>query len=208
MAIVTFTFVVYLIPGMWGAPLKGMSGYLPPIHTQDFKLSENVVAQPELRTVDGKIPKYSEFLHLPHNLQGFFNLEEAEAYAKSVNKPLLVDFTGHGCVNCREMEQRVWSNPEVLRILRDHYVIVALYSDDKTTVSESDWVTTKSGKVLKSLGKIGSYTALEVYGVNAQPYYILQGIDGKILVEPRGYDLDVDAYIKFLESGIEAFNKR
>ena len=212
MAIVTFTFVVYLIPGMWGAPLKGMSGYLPPIHTQDFKLSENIgggaAAQPELRTVDGKAPKYSEFLHLPHNLQGFFNLEEAEAYAKSVNKPLLVDFTGHGCVNCREMEQRVWSNPEVLRILRDHYVIVALYSDDKTTVPESDWVTTKSGKVLKSLGKIGSYTALEVYGVNAQPYYILQGVDGKMLVEPRGYDLDVDAYIKFLESGIEAFNKR
>ena len=212
LAIVTFTFVVYLIPGMWGAPLKGMSGYLPPIHTQDFKLSENVggsaVAQPELRTVDGDAPKYSDFLHLPHNLQGFFDLGEAEAYAKSVNKPLLVDFTGHGCVNCREMEQRVWSDPEVLKILRNDYVIVALYSDDKTTLPEADWFTTPSGKVLKSLGKIGSYIAREKYGVNAQPSYIVQGVDGKVLLEPRGYNLNVDEYIKFLKSGVEAFNKR
>lgn len=208
LAILTFSFVIYLIPGMWGAPLKGMSGYLPPLHTQDYKIESNYGGQSPvtLLTVDGEKPKYSDFLHLPHNLQGFFTLEQGEAYAKSVNKPLLIDFTGHGCVNCREMEQRVWSDPQVLAILRDSYVIVALYSDDKTTLPESDWLTTKSGKILKGLGKINSYIAREKYSVNSQPSYILQGRDGKLLANPRGYDLDIDKYIDFLKSGIEAYN--
>ena len=213
LAIITFSFVVYLIPGMWGAPLKGLSGYLPPLHTQDFVIGQvgSAAASGEpgmLLTADGKKPKHSDFLHLPHGLEGFFDLQEAEAYAAKVDKPLFIDFTGHGCVNCREMEARVWSDPQVLDILRRDYVIAALYSDDKKVLPESEWVTTDSGKVLKSLGKINSYYALKTYGVNAQPYYVLQGRDGKTLVPPRGYDLNVENFVQFLRSGIEAYKKQ
>ncbi len=213
LAIVVFSFVVYMIPGMWGAPLKGLSGYMPPLATQDFVLSAggsgSAVAgandEHHICTVDGKAPKYSDFLHLPHGLVGFFDMKEAEAYAAKVGKPIFIDFTGHGCVNCREMEARVWSDPEVLRILRDEYVIVALYVDDKKELPESEWVTTDAGKVLKGLGKINSHYALTKYGVNAQPYYVLQGADGQTLVEPRKYDLDVAAFVDFLKKGVEAY---
>ena len=122
-----------------------------------------------------------------------------------MNKPLFIDFTGHGCVNCREMESRVWSDPEVLAILRDDYVICALYSDDKKQLPESEWVTTDGGKVLKSLGKINSYLARKTYGVNAQPCYILQGHDGQLLAPPRGYDLDVAGFAEFLRAGLKAY---
>ena len=211
LAIVTFSFVVYLIPGMWGAPLKGLSGYLPPLHTQDFVIGKEAPTASGgetrmLLTVEGQKPKHSDFLHLPHGLEGFFDLKEAEAYAAKVGKPLFIDFTGHGCVNCREMEARVWADPQVLDILRNDYVIVALYSDDKKVLPEDEWVTTDTGKVLKSLGKINSYYALKTYGVNAQPYYVLQGRDGKQLVPPRGYDLNVDNFVGFLKSGVEAYN--
>ena len=211
LAIAVFTFVVYLIPGMWGAPLKALSGYLPPLTTQDFVLGQttsagaSVSATAPLRTVDGKAPKYSDVLHLPHGLEGFFDLKEAEAYAARAGKPLFIDFTGHGCVNCREMEARVWSDPRVLELLRNDYVICALYSDDKMELPESEWVTTESGKVLRSLGKINAHYALKTFGVNAQPYYVLQGRDGRMLIEPRGYDLDVEAFVDFLRRGVEAY---
>nr|WP_106633971.1 cytochrome c biogenesis protein CcdA [Alistipes sp. Marseille-P5061] len=211
LAIAVFTFVVYLIPGMWGAPLKALSGYLPPLTTQDFVLGQttsagaSVSATAPLRTVDGKAPKYSDVLYLPHGLEGFFDLKEAEAYAARAGKPLFIDFTGHGCVNCREMEARVWSDPRVLELLRNDYVICALYSDDKVELPESEWVTTESGKVLRSLGKINAHYALKTFGVNAQPYYVLQGRDGRMLVEPRGYDLDVEAFVDFLRRGVEAY---
>lgn len=206
LSIAAFSFVVYMIPGLWGAPLKGLSGYLPPMHTQDFVVGQGSattrVTSPEIGAA-----KYSDFLHLPHNLEGFFDITEAEAYAAKVGKPLFVDITGHGCVNCREMEARVWSDPTVQQILRDDYVIVALYTDDKTILEESSWVTTDSGKRLKGLGKINSHYALTTYGVNAQPYYIIQDNDGEQLVEPRGYNLDVDQFIAFLRAGVEEYNK-
>ena len=217
LAIIVFSFVVYMIPGMWGAPLKALSGYLPPLTTQDFVLGQHTAAVPTgtsasgshaLLTVEGKQPKYSDFLHLPHGLEGFFDLKEAEAYAAKVGKPLFIDFTGHGCVNCREMEARVWSDPQVLDILRNDYVIVALYSDDKKVLPESKWVTTDAGKVLKGLGKINSYYALKTYGVNAQPYYVLQGADGRPLVAPRGYDLSVEGFVEFLQSGLAAYKQQ
>ena len=217
LAIIVFSFVVYMIPGMWGAPLKALSGYLPPLTTQDFVLGQHTAAvsagtsasgSHTLLTVEGKQPKYSDFLHLPHGLEGFFDLKEAEAYAAKVGKPLFIDFTGHGCVTCREMEARVWSDPQVLDILRNDYVIVALYSDDKKVLPESEWVTTDAGKVLKGLGKINSYYALKTYGVNAQPYYVLQGADGRPLVAPRGYDLSVEGFVEFLQSGLAAYKQQ
>ena len=207
LAIITFAFVVYMVPGMWGAPLKALSGYMPPMQTQDFVMTagSGAAASSSQSSAPETGVKYGDVLKLPLGLEGFFDLAEAEAYAAKVDKPLFVDFTGHGCVNCREMEARVWSDPRVLELLRNEYVIVALYADDKLKVDESDWVTTDTGKVLKTLGKINSYYALKTYGVNAQPYYVLQGRNGEPLVEPRGYDLDVDAFVQFLRSGVEAY---
>ncbi len=201
LAIATFSFVVYMIPGMWGAPLKALSGYLPPIETQDFVMGGGGAAS----TTSPK--KYSDIMgkSFPNGLDGFYDYAEARAYAEEVGKPLLVDFTGHGCVNCRAMEQRVWSDPEVNRILKDDYVVVALYMDDKHELPESEWVRMESGRVLKNLGRINSNFALQRYGVNAQPYYIIEGRDGQQLVPARGYDLDVEAYVRFLEDGLMGY---
>ena len=207
LAIGVFTFVVYMIPGMWGAPLKALSGYLPPISSQDFVIGKSAPATSSNGEVDLSTAKYSDFLHLPHNLQGFFDIDEAVAYAKKVDKPIFIDFTGHGCVNCREMEARVWSDPTVLQILHDEYVIVALYTDDKMKLEESDWVTTDSGKTLKTLGEINANYALTRFNANAQPYYVLQGKDGQILCEPRGYDLSVEGFVEFLKKGVEEYKK-
>ena len=209
MSIVVFSFVVYMIPGMWGAPLKALSGYLPPVQTQDFVMSAGSApdaAASESTPQSGV--KYGDVLELPHGLEGFFDLDEAEAYAKKVGKPLFIDFTGHGCVNCREMEARVWSDPAVLEILSNEYVICALYTDDKMTLPQSEWVTTDNGTVLKSLGKVNAHYALTRFGVNAQPYYVIQGKNEQVLVEPRGYNLDVAQFVEFLKSGVEAYRNK
>ena len=206
LAIGVFSFVVYLIPGMWGAPLSKLSGYLPPQTSLDFDLSKGTVVAPQSEATATGI-KYGDVLHLPHGLQGFFDLTEAEAYAAKVDKPIFLDFTGHGCVNCREMEARVWSDPTVLELLKNEYVICALYTDDKMTLPESEWVTADNGKVLKSLGKVNAHYALTRFGVNAQPYYVLQGKNEQILVEPRGYNLDAQAFAEFLREGIKQYRK-
>ncbi len=206
LSIITFSFVVYMIPGMWGAPLKALSGYLPPMSTMDFKYSAPAEGEASA-TPQGSLglkPKYSEFLHLPHNLEGFFEYKEAVEYAKSVGKPLFVDFTGHGCVNCREMEARVWSDPRVLKLFREKFVMLALYADDKKEAAQEDWLTTPSGKVLKSIGKINSYIAMTKYNVNAQPFYaIINPNTEEYLTKPMGYNLNIDEYIKFLEDGLK-----
>lgn len=215
LVITTFAFVVYMIPGMFGAPLKALSGYLPPIHTQDFVIVNTKGGAPlpaftaaPTAGQDEDSPKYSDFLNLPHGLTGFFDLEEAQAYADKAGKPLFVDITGHGCVNCREMEARVWSDPRVLEMLRNDYVIVGIYLDDKKVLPESDWITTHNGKVLKGLGKINSYNVLRRYGINAQPYYVIQGMDGEILNTPRGYNLNVQEFVDFLKEGREIYSSR
>ena len=212
LVIVVFTFVVYMIPGMWGAPLKALSGYLPPITTQDFVLDPAqqthagptyVAGQDDADGLPAK-RKYADFLHLPYDIPAFFDYEEARAYAAKVGKPLFVDFTGHGCVNCREMETRVWSDPRALRLMKNDYVVCALYADDKKVLDREDWVTTPDGKVLKSLGKINSWFAMTRYNVNAQPYYaILDPVTEQHKVPSRGYNLDVDAFVRFLEQGLE-----
>ncbi|MBO5656146.1 MAG: thioredoxin family protein, partial [Rikenellaceae bacterium] len=129
LAIGVFSFVVYMIPGMWGAPLKALSGYLPPISTQDFVMGATTA--PATPAQNKTEIKYSDVLHLPHGLEGYFDLEQGLEAARREGKPVFLDFTGHGCVNCREMEARVWSDAEVLRRLREDYIIIALYSDDK-----------------------------------------------------------------------------
>ena len=207
LSIAVFTFVVYMIPGMWGAPLNALSGYLPPIHTQDFVIGKYAPAgEQSSAAAPASAVKYGDKLHLPHGLAGYFDLQEALAAAEKEGKPVFVDVTGHGCVNCREMEARVWSAPEVLNILRNDYIIVALYTDDKMSVAKEEWLTTDSGDVLKTLGRINSYIARTRFGVNAQPNYILLSPDGRQLAPARGYDLNVEGFVEFLQGGIEAYS--
>jgi thiol:disulfide interchange protein len=204
MALMTFSFVVYMVPGLWGAPLNGLSGYLPPQASQDFDMSRGVASA---ATSDiGKV-KYGEFLHLPHGLKGFFDLKEAKEYSKKVGKPIFIDFTGHGCVNCREMEAKVWSDPRVLKMLQEEYVVVALYVDDKTELPEGEWKTSAKGKELKSLGKINADYQISKFNMNAQPYYVLMDGTEKPLVTPRAYDLNPDGFVEFLKKGVEAYKK-
>jgi len=204
LAIIDFTFVVYMIPGMWGAPLKALSGYLPPLETQDFVIGTALAPAgnvPVVRTDSELVPghgKYSSVLKLPLGLQGFFDLQEAREYAAITGKSVFIDFTGHGCVNCREMEARVWSDPEVLGRLSENFVICALYTDDKLEVDPADWVTTDSGKVLRTLGKINAWVAEKEFGVAAQPFYVILSPDGTVL-RTRSYDLDVNEFIKWLD---------
>ena len=208
LAIASFSFVVYMIPGMFGAPLKMLSGFTPPKSSLDFDLQRLILENAGSGgTKHEKInAKYSDFLHLPHGLQGYFDMDEAKAAAKAQNKPLFIDFTGHGCVNCREMESNVWSNPEVLRRLRDDYVIVAMYVDDKTKLPKEEWiVSTYDGKKKKTLGKKNADYQIVHYNVNAQPYYVLLDNEGKTLHTPTAYDLNVDNFIKFLDEGIKNF---
>lgn len=214
LVILVFSFVVYLIPGMWGAPLKALSGYMPPLSTQDFVLDPNYmgtssVQSPQTSSSPTSPVKrtYSDILHMPYGLDGFFHYGEAMAYAQEQQKPVFLDFTGLGCVNCREMEARVWSDPRVLSLLKTEYVVLALYSDDKTKVDPKEWVTDEKGRQLTTLGKINSYFARTRFGVNAQPTYFLLDNQGNPLVPARAYDLSVEGFIAFLESGVQAYRQ-
>jgi thiol:disulfide interchange protein len=199
LAIGVFTFVVYLVPGLWGAPLKSLAGYLPPQHTHDFDLAALIRGN---QTGECEEPKYSDFLHLPHGLTGYFDYEQALACARAQNKPLFIDFTGHGCTNCREMEAVVWSDPAVLKRLRDDFVIVALYVDDKTELPENEWITSKhDGKVKKTIGKKNADIQIANLNNNAQPFYVLLGPDEKVLAWPVAYDRDVKKFVDFLDRG-------
>ena len=204
LAIGVFSFVVYMIPGMWGAPLKALSGYLPPISTQDFVMGATTA--PATPAQSKSEIKYSDVLHLPHGLEGYFDLEQGLEAARREGKPVFLDFTGHGCVNCREMEARVWSDAEVLRRLREDYIIIALYSDDKLALPQSEWLTTEGGKTLKSIGKKNSYIVNSRYGISSQPAYLLLDTDGRQIVPTKGYDLNIQNYIDFLQSGVDAYN--
>ncbi|OJV21423.1 MAG: disulfide bond formation protein DsbD [Dyadobacter sp. 50-39] len=209
LSIITFTFVVYMLPGMWGAPLKALAGYLPPQSTLDFDLNKRSAAAATPSALSGEARKYSELFHLPHELEGFFDYQEALAYAKKVNKPVFIDFTGHGCVNCREMEARVWVDPAVLQRLNNDYVIVALYVDDKTELPEAQWYTSKyDNKVKKTIGAQNADLQIVKYNNNAQPHYCLVDHEGNLLVQPKNYDLDPAKFASFLDSGKAAFLKK
>jgi thiol:disulfide interchange protein DsbD len=143
---------------------------------------------------------------LPHELNGFFDYKQALAYAKKVNKPIFIDFTGHGCVNCREMEANVWSDTEVLNRLHNDYVVLALYVDDKTELPANEWYTsTYDGKEKKTIGKQNADLQISRYKANAQPYYVLIDANEKVLAEPKAYDLKVENFVKFLDAGKQNF---
>ncbi|MEX0313363.1 MAG: protein-disulfide reductase DsbD family protein [Allomuricauda sp.] len=212
LAIVTFVFVVYMVPGMVGAPLKPLSGYLPPLTSQEFALNsfqggaQDAVALGAEEDNNCTKPKYNELFKLPHGLQGYFDLEQAKACAEIQNKPIFIDFTGHGCVNCRAMEARVWSDPNVLKILKEDYVVVALYVDDKTELPEDEWyVSVYDNKIKKSIGKQNADYQITKFRNNAQPFYVLMTSREEVLAPPKAYDLDVENFIIFLKEGINKY---
>ena len=215
LSIVTFSFVLYMIPGLFGAPLKALSGYLPPMSSHDFDLPtlirENSGGSGAINAEDQlcEEPKYGDMLHFPHGIKGYFDYEQALACAKEQGKPIFVDFTGHGCVNCREMEARVWSDPKVLSRLKNDYVMLALYVDEKTELPEKDWYTSEyDGKVKKSIGKQNADFQITRFNNNAQPYYVLLDTNGELLIEPIAYERSISKFVDFLDEGKEKFEAK
>ena len=203
LVIVDFTFVVYMIPGMFGAPLKALSGYLPPIETQDFVIWSKEDGSMPVQSLSDVNAGETGLHKLPLGLTGYHSIDEALVEAKKVGKPVFVDISGLACVNCREMEQRVWSDPQVLQLLRDEFVIAVLYTDDKEKLPESEWITTKNGKVLKDRGRVNAYYVRERFDVSAQPNYVILDPQGNQITPIRGYNLDIDGFVEFLKSGLK-----
>ena len=207
LALVTFTFVVYMIPGLWGAPLKLLSGYLPPITTQQFSLSGSTSSSEASSSTE--VVLYGDLLKIPHGIPGYFDYEQALAAAQREGKPLLIDFTGHGCVNCRKMEENVWVDPQVIKRLKEDFVMVALYIDERLELPESKWYTSSyDDKVKKTLGKQNADFQITRFNNNAQPYYIILDHQEQLLATPRGYDTDIAAFVEFLDGASAEFKSR
>jgi thiol:disulfide interchange protein DsbD len=212
--IASFTFAVYLVPGLFGAPLTRISALLPPRETSGFNLlkviSENREGGTAVTTTGGSAtcgtPKYSGFLHFEYGLEGYFDLEEGLACAKQLNKPVLIDFKGHACANCKKMDALVWSDPEVQRRIRENFVLVALYVDDRTKLSDNEVFVSKiDGKEKKTLGKKNEDIEISMFNTNTLPLYAIVDPSGKPLIETRATDFDIQAYIAWLDKGAEAF---
>lgn len=203
-------FTIYLIPGLFGAPLKSLSAWLPPPSTQDFNLSKLVensrANQQSSAGKQTKAKKYATLFDSPQGIDGFFDYEEGMEYAIKVNKPVLLDFTGHSCANCRRMEESVWSDPEVLRRIKEDFVLISLYVDDKTDLEEKDkYISTFSGKNIKNIGQKWSDFQASTFKTNSQPYYVILNHSGEMLGKPEAFNLDIDNYIHFLDKGKEAY---
>jgi thiol:disulfide interchange protein len=209
-AILSLSFGVYLVPGLWGAPVNILSGIAPPLHTQDFILGGNTTATAiDSNTGFPSSVKYDDVLHPPYGFNSFFDLDEGMAYAKKVGKPVLIDFTGHACVNCRKMEDKVWVDPEVARIIKEEFVLIQLYVDERGVKMPSEKV--HYSKILRTkttdLGRWNSDFQATQYNSNSQPFYVMAGQDLKPLVTPKGAIFDAEAYIAFLKSGLDRFNE-
>ena len=204
MAIFVTIFTIYLIPGLWGAPLKIISGFPPPM---TYSESPNGIGTSGGNTTAAiALPEHAH--SGPHGIVAFHDYEDGLAYAKKVGKPILLDFTGHACVNCRKMEDFVWSKPEILSILKDKVVLVSLYVDDKRELpKEEQYVSKETGKEIVTIGNKWSDYQITRYKNNAQPYYIILDSDGNDITQQIGYTPDADEYKKWLEEGISKFKK-
>ena len=204
MAIFVTIFTIYLIPGLWGAPLKIISGFPPPM---TYSESPNGFGTSVGNTsVSGDLPEHAH--SGPHGIIAFHDYEDGLAYAKKVGKPILLDFTGHACVNCRKMEDFVWSKPEILSLLKDKVVLVSLYVDDKRELpKEEQYVSKETGKEIVTIGNKWSDYQITRYKNNAQPYYIILDSDGNDITQQIGYTPDAAVYKKWLEEGISKFKK-
>jgi len=213
-SLIVFAFAIYMIPGLWGAPLKSISAYLPPIGTQDFDLSQTPGGNPNvsvsLNMNDQVKHKYAEnYTRIKtRGLDAWYDYDQALQASKDQHKPIMIDFTGFNCVNCRKMESDVWSNPSVFKHLRDDYILLQLVVDDKADLVPSEqFVSTYSGKKITTLGGKWSDFEASKFNVNSQPFYVILDSNGNMLLAPQGANYNVDNYLKFLESGIAAYKK-
>jgi thiol:disulfide interchange protein DsbD len=218
MAVLAFSFMTYLVPGLFGAPLPLLAGYLPPQSRNDFSIATggNVAATATTTPLNAacEAPRYEDFLELPHGLRGYFDLAQAQRCARALRKPLFIDFTGHACVNCRKMEATVWSDPRVLQRLRDNFVVVALYVDDKADLPRNEWYTSKyDNKQKTTLGKKNADLQLSGFHVNAQPFYVL--LDpaapadlAHTLATPVAYEPSAEAFVQFLDAGLARYRQQ
>src|SRR6476661_786857 len=213
LAMVAFTFAVYIIPGLFGAPLPSLSAIVPPPTRQDFSLNAAAPQNPAsaANALCGK-PAFEENLELPLGLNGYFTLKEALQCAREKGKPVFVDFTGHNCGNCRRMEADVWAHEQVLRQLRDDYVVVALYADDKTELPKADWYTSpRDGRLKTTMGEQNLDYQIRQFKANAQPYYVLldpNDTSGQPMLEPVAYQPDVAKFSQYLSQGVATFQQK
>ena len=220
-AMMAFCFSLYLVPGLWGAPLKGIGGWLPHTSTQDFDLhqlkyqlqdlqKQGVGASPSgtNKSVAKPPAKYTDKLHVPLGLTAYFDLDEGMAAAKALNKPVMLDFTGHSCANCRKMEAEVWDDPEVLRRMKEDFVLVSLYVDEPTDLSPKEQYTNAKGEKITTLGQKNLDYEVTKFGFNAQPLYMFLDLNGNLLSDVKyGYDSNKEKFINHLQTVKEAFSK-
>jgi len=217
-AMASLGFALYLLPGLWGAPLKGISGWLPHTDTQDFNLQEIKYQLDDLNTstimassstgIAPAAKKYIDKLHTPFNIPGYFDLSEGIAAAKILNKPIMLDFTGHSCANCRKMEAEVWSDPEVLRRIKQDFVLISLYVDESTALPENEQYTNKEGERIITLGDKNLDYEISKFGFNAQPLYMFLDVNGNPLSDIKyGYDSNVPKFINHLETVKKKFEE-
>ena len=206
-ALLCLSFAVYMVPGLWGAPLKPLSGFLP--NYSEFNYPQQAsISEPNNDKANGQ-KKYNNLFEAPLGLDLYFDYDEALSHAKEVNKPLFIDFTGWGCVNCRKMEKSVWPDPEVLKRLKNDYVTVSLYVDDKYPLPPKErYFSGALNKEVKTLGDHNFDLQYSRYKIGAQPYYVLLDNNGNLLTRPRGYTSDIPTYVEFLDEGIKEFGNR
>jgi thiol:disulfide interchange protein DsbD len=217
LALCTFTFVVYLIPGMFGAPLKSISGWLPPMTTQDYDL--NRIIREESGS-DGsttaaypagqhEMPKYGDRLHSPYGIKAYFDYDQALRVAKAENKPIFIDFTGHGCTNCRKVENAVWVDKRVRDKFNNDFILVTLYVDDKIIkLAPEDQLKDADGDPITDLGSKNMFIQNTIYKENSQPCYFVVDADGKTLAGPIYAEYNTEKYLKFMDLGLEAFREK
>jgi thiol:disulfide interchange protein len=209
LAIIVLSFTVYMVPGLWGAPLKSISAFLPPQATQDFDLynvgAGTTNSSGSNNMTDRTPHKYADLFDKPKGFNPFFDYDEGMAYAKKMHKPVMIDFTGHACVNCRKMEANVWTDKQVYQLINNQYVLIQLYVDDKTDLAPGEQTVTPEGKKIKTIGNKWSNLEASSFQANSQPFYVLLDNDGKLLAPPGGADYDPQSYSKFLDSGLKAY---
>ncbi len=211
LALIPFIFAVYMIPGLFGAPLKALSGLLPPMHTQDFILGANTNHTPSTNQQNNQTSniKHSDFLELPHGLTGYFDYKQALEESRKQHKPIFIDFTGHACVNCRKMEEYVWAKPEVLKRLQNDFIIVSLYADERKELPLADWYTSpRDGKVKKTIGEQNQDLQISKYNFSAQPQYVVIDADENKLSGPNFFNTDEQIFVDFLDKGKKAFAEK
>jgi len=205
LGLLVLAFTIYLIPGIWGAPLKIISGFPPPMNYSEAPYGVGFTKLGPIGLADKDLMPDGAELG-PHDIIAFNNYETGLQYAKKVNKPVLIDFTGYACVNCRKMEERIWANPEILGILNKEIVLISLYVDDKRLLPDNEQYTSKTtGKRITSIGNKWSDFQIKEYQANAQPYYVLMDLQEQNLNTPIGYTPDTEKYKNWLNDGLDNF---